>query len=94
MLVQACIVCGVAGSFLWFLFHVCLHYTVLFVPCSLVITFWERANLFALLCIMFSCVFVGFPYGVSGQVWYMYLIVSISDLCLLLYFAYVMSGII
>ena len=30
---------------------------------------------------MFSCVFVTFPYGVLGQVWY--LIVSILDLCLL-----------
>ena len=33
---------------------------------------------------MFSCVFVTFPYGVPGYVWY--LIVSIPDLCLLLYF--------
>ena len=32
-------------------------------------------------CIMFSCVFVTFPYGLLGQVWY--LIVSIPDLCLL-----------
>ena len=32
-----------------------------------------------------SCVFVTFPYGVPGQVWY--LIVSILDLCLL-YFHY------
>ena len=30
------------------------------------------------------CVFGTFPYGVSGQVWY--LIVSIPDLCLLLFF--------
>ena len=33
---------------------------------------------------MFSCVFVIFPHGVPGQVWY--LIVSIPDSCLLLYF--------
>ena len=32
----------------------------------------------------FSCVFVTFPCGVLGQVWY--LIVSIPDLCLLTYF--------
>ena len=32
---------------------------------------------------MFSCVFVTFPCGVLGQVWY--LIVSIPDLCLLTY---------
>ena len=40
--------------------------------------------LLALLCVMFSCVFVTFSYGVLGQVWY--LIVSIPDFCLLLYF--------
>ena len=37
------------------------------------------------LCVMFSCVFVTFPYGVHGQVWC--LIVSITDLCLVLYFS-------
>ena len=66
-----------------FMFHVCLYYTVLSVPCSIVITCWERADLLALVCVMFSCVFVTFPYGVSGQVWY--LIVSIPDFCLLFY---------
>ena len=35
-----------------------------------------------------SCVFVIFPYGVLGQVWY--LIVKIPDLCLLPYFARIM----
>ena len=35
------------------------------------------------LCVMFSCAFVTFPYGVLGQVWY--LIVSIPDLCLFPY---------
>ena len=38
---------------------------------------WERADLLAHLCVMFSG-------GVSSQVWYM--IVSIPDLCLLFYF--------
>ena len=41
---------------------VCLFYTVLSVPCSLVITYWERADLFALLCVTFLCVFVTFSY--------------------------------
>ena len=45
--------------------------TVLSVPCSLVVTCWERADLLALLYVMFSCVFVTFPYGVLGQVWYL-----------------------
>ena len=50
------------------------------VYCSLVVTCWERANLLALLYVMFSCVFVTFPSGVLGQVWY--LIVLIPDLWL------------
>ena len=66
-------------SFLIFMFCIC--HAFLSVHCSLVITCWERANLLALLYLMFSCVFVTFPCGVLGQVWY--LIVSISDLCLL-----------
>ena len=44
--------------------------------------FIKRAGLLALLFVMFSCDFVTFPCGVLGQVWY--LIVSISDLYLLL----------
>ena len=51
----------------------------------LVVTYWERADLFALFCVVLSCVFVTFPYCVPGQVWYW--IVSIPDLCLPLYFA-------
>ena len=39
----------------------------------------------ALLYVMFSCVFVTFPYDILCQMWY--LIVSIPDLCLLPYFA-------
>ena len=38
----------------------------------------------ALLYVMFSCVFVTFPYGVLGLVWL--LIVSIPDICLLIYY--------
>ena len=75
------------GSFLLFMIHVCLWYAVLSISCSLVITCWERADFLALLCIVFSCVFVTFPYGVLGQVWY--LIVSIPDLCLPLYFYFI-----
>ena len=63
-----------------FCYLYCLYYAVLSVPCSLVITCWERADLLALLCVMFYCVFVTFLYGVSGQVWY--LNASIPDLCL------------
>ena len=59
---------------------------VLSVPSRPVITCWERVDLIALFCVMFPCVFVTFPYGVYGQVWC--LIISIPDLCLLLYFYY------
>ena len=45
---------------------------------------WERADLLALLYVMFSYVFVTFPFGVMGQVWY--LILSFPDLCLPPYF--------
>ena len=58
---------------------------VLSVPSSLVFTCLESADLLALLCVMFSCVFVTFPYGVLGQV---YLIVSIPDCFLCPYFKY------
>ena len=53
------------------------------VPCTLVVICWEKFDLLALLCVMFSCVLVTFPYDVLGQGWYM--IVSIPDFCLLPY---------
>ena len=61
------------------MFRVCQAFWT--VHSSLVITCWEKANLFALLCVMFYCVFVTFLCDVLGQV--RYLMVSISDLCLL-----------
>ena len=73
-----------SGSFLLFMFHVCLCYAVLSAPSSLMITCLERADLLALLYVMLSCVFVTFPYGVPGQVWY--LVVSIPDLCILYFY--------
>ena len=51
---------------------------------SLVGTCWERANLLALLYVMFSSAFVTSPCGVLGQVFF--LIVSIPVLCILPYF--------
>ena len=64
------------------MFLVC--HAFLTVHCSRVVTCWERDNLFAVLCVMFYCVFVTFPCGALGQVWY--LIISIPDLCTLTYF--------
>ena len=46
--------------FLLFLFHVYLCYAALSVPCSLVITSCEKADLLALLFVVLSCVFVTF----------------------------------
>ena len=58
-----------ADPFLLFMFHVHLCYAILSVLCSLVITCWERADLLFLLCVVFSCVYVTFPYGVLGQLY-------------------------
>ena len=43
----------------------------------------KRANL-VFMCVIFSCVFVTFPYGVLGQVWH--LILSVPDLGRFTYF--------
>ena len=59
-------------------------YIVMSVLSCVVVNCREKADLFTLLCVKFSCVLVTFPYVVSGQIWY--LIVSIPELCLLLYF--------
>ena len=37
------------------MFYVCLYYTILSIPCNLAISCWERADLLALLCVMFPC---------------------------------------
>ena len=42
------------------MFHVCFCYVILSVPCNLVITWWERIDLLALLCFVFL-VFCHFP---------------------------------
>ena len=76
--------CFFCGSFLLSMFHVCLYYTIVSVPCTFVITCWKKTDLSALLCVMCPCVFVTVTYGVLGKVWF--LILSIPDLCLLLFF--------
>ena len=53
--------------------------------CLLIVALWspaekgQRADLLALSCVIFFCVFVTFPCSVLGQVWC--LIVSIPDCC-------------
>ena len=49
----------------------------LFIACCFVVTCWERADLLALVGDVY-CIFVTFPSGILGQVWY--LIVSFPDL--------------
>ena len=63
----------------------CVSHAVASVYCCLVVTCWERADLLAL-CGDVYCVFVTFPFGILGQVWY--LIVSFPDLCRLSYSGY------
>ena len=50
-----------------FVLRVCLCHTVLSVPCSLVLTCLERSDLLAFLCVVFSCGFVTFQFGVLGH---------------------------
>ena len=67
-----------------FFICICLCHIVLSVSCSIRVTCWERAVFLALLYVACCCVFVTFPYGVLGQVWY--LTESIPDLCIFLNF--------
>ena len=72
------------GAYFVDLFRACHCHTVSPVPCSLMVTCWERTDLLALLCLIFSCGFELSRMVPWIGVWY--LIVSIFDLCLLPYF--------
>ena len=61
----------------------CVSHAFASVNCCLVVICWERADLLAIVGDVF-CIFVTFPCGILGQVWY--LIVSFPDLCRLSYF--------
>ena len=55
--------------------YLCLVFVMLsrlFIAALFIVTCWERAWL---LFVMFNCIFVTFPCGMLGQVWY--LIVSV-----------------
>ena len=58
----------------------CVSHAFASVHCCLVVTCWERTDILALVGDVY-CIFVTFPSGILGQVWY--LIVSIPDLCLI-----------
>ena len=64
-------------------FVFCVSHAFVCVHCCLMVTCWERADLLALVGDVY-CIFVTFPCGILGQVWY--LIVSFPDLCRLSYF--------
>ena len=51
------------------LFKSCVCHAFTSVHCCLVVACWERADLLALVCDV--CVFVTFPCGILGQVWYL-----------------------
>ena len=66
-------------------FYLCFMSAML--TCLFIVALWPLAGkglTLTLLYVIFSCVFVTFPCGVPGKVWY--LIVSITGLCLLPYF--------
>ena len=69
----------------------CVPHAFVSVHCCLVATDCERAYLLALVGDVY-CIFVTFPCGILGKVWYF--IVSFPDLCLLSYFSlkYVLTG--
>ena len=73
---------------LWIIsvFVSCVSHAFASVHCCPV-TCWERPDLLALVGDVY-CIFVTFPCGILGQVWY--LIVSFSDLCRLSYFPYML----
>ena len=56
--------------------YFCVCHAFASVHCCLVVTCWERADILALVCDV-NCVFVTFPCGILGQVWYV--IVSFPD---------------
>ena len=61
----------------------CVSHAFTSVHCCLVVTCWERADLLALVGDV-NCIFVTFPCGILGQVWYLF--VSFPGLCCLSYF--------
>ena len=61
----------------------CVTHAFASVHCCLMVTCWDRADVLALVGHVY-CIFVTFPCGILGQVWY--LIVSFPDICHLSYF--------
>ena len=64
-----------------YVFVSCVSHTFASVHCCLMVTFWDRADVLALVGGVY-CIFVTFPCGILGQVWY--LIVLFPNLCVFL----------
>ena len=62
---------------------------IIMLSCLFVVVLWSPTWK-GVTYVMFSCVFITFPCGVLGQVWY--LIVSIPDLCTFTYFNNIFHG--
>ena len=52
-----------------------VYHALVHVHCCIVVTCWERDDLLALFCDV-KCVFVTFPCGILGQVWYLNVFIS------------------
>ena len=61
----------------------CVAHAFTSVHCCLVVTCWERADLLALVGDVY-CIFVTFPCGILGQVWYLIVSFQIFAICLTL----------
>ena len=68
----------------------CVSHAFASVHCCLAVTCWERADPSALVGDAY-CIFVTFPFGIPGKVWY--LIVSFPDLCHLSYFHFKLQSV-
>ena len=77
---------------LWIIcvFVSCVSHAFASVHCCLVVTYWERADLLLVLVDDVNRIFISFPCGILGQVWY--LVVSFPDLCRLSHFVLFISN--
>ena len=80
----SCLYTFIVTSFMDHLYYLCLVCFMLRLFIAALWSFAGKGLTSWLLFVMFDCVFVTFPCGILGQVWY--LIVSIPDLCCLFYF--------
>ena len=71
------------------LFISCVCHAFASIYCCLVVTCWERADIWFLF-VMSNCDFVTFPCGILGQVWY--LIVLIPDMVFAVFLTFIWAN--